>query len=172
MDRGRSYMRTQFGLGVRVRSRVSGQLVSTVGSRAFNLFSACARTFAGQRTDLFSLFAVLYQVRLIAGVRVFRFADIGQTNFSSCVVIRCMVYMGFGFLRANLIFVRYFDLFLFFISGLVILPVFSVVGEEMRKNWRRLRKEWVFPSGMVGPRCRTASWSYIYRLLLSFLVTL
>ena len=117
LDRGRSYLRTQFGLGVRVRSRVSGQLVSTVGSRAFNLFSACARTFAGQRTDLFSLFAVLYQVRLIAGVRVFRFADIGQTNFSSCVVIRCMVYMGFGFLRANLIFVRYFDLFLFLFPG-------------------------------------------------------
>ena len=117
LDRGRSYLRTQFGLGVRVRSRVSGQLVSTVGSRAFNLFSACARTFAGQRTDLFPLFAVLYQVRLIAGDRVFRFADIGRTNSSSCVVIRCMVYMGFGFLRANLIFVRYLIYFFFLFPG-------------------------------------------------------
>ena len=121
---------------------------------------------------MFPFFAVLYHVRLIAGDRVFRFADIGRANSSSCVVIRCMVYVGFGFLRVSLIFVRYFDLFPFFISGLVILPAFSVVGEEMRRNWRRLRKEWVFPSGMVGPRCRTASWSYIYRLLLSFLVTL
>ena len=57
----------------------------------------------GSADRLVSLFAVLFQVRLIAGVRVFRFVDIGQTNFSSCVVIRCMVYMGFGFLRVNLI---------------------------------------------------------------------
>ena len=82
------------------------------------MFSACARTFAGQRTDLFPLFAVLSQVRLIAGDRVLRFADTGLTNSSSCVVIRCMVYMGFGFLRANLIFVRYFDLFLFLFAGI------------------------------------------------------
>ena len=86
---------------------------------------------------MFSLFAVLYQVRLIAGVRVFRFADIGQTNFSSCVVIRCMVYMGFGFLRANLIFIRYFDLFLFFISGLVI---FAGIFGRWRRNEKKLEE--------------------------------
>ena len=65
---------------------------------------ACARTFASRRTDLFSLFAVLYRVRWIVGVHAFRFADIGQSDSSSCVVIRCMVYMGFGFLRVNLIY--------------------------------------------------------------------
>ena len=93
--------------GVRVRSRVGGPICFNCGSRAFvfaySIRSRRARAFAGQRTDLFPLFAVLSQVRLIAGDRVLRFADTGLTNSSSCVVIRCMVYMGFGFLRANLI---------------------------------------------------------------------
>ena len=74
----------------------------------------------GSADRLVSLFAVLYQVRLIAGDRVLRFSDTGWTNSSSCVVIRCMVYMGFGFLRANFNFCSLFDLFLFFISGLII----------------------------------------------------
>ena len=107
--------------GVRVRSRVGGQICSNcwiAGVRicVLNSVSACA-CVRGSADRLVSLFAVLYQVRLIAGDRVLRFSDTGWTNSSSCVVIRCMVYMGFGFLRANFNFCSLFDLFLFLFPG-------------------------------------------------------
>ena len=99
------------------------RFVSTVGSRAF-VFAysirsrACARTLTGQRTDLFSSFAVLYRARWIAGVHALRFTDIGQNNSSSCVRYQVHDCTWVLFLRANLIYCSPFrDLFLFLFLG-------------------------------------------------------
>ena len=79
---------------------------------------ACARTLTGQRTDLFSSFAVLYRARWIAGVHALRFTDIGQNNSSSCVRYQVHDCTWVLFLRANLIYCSPFrDLFLFLFLG-------------------------------------------------------
>ena len=66
----------------------------------------------------------------------------------------------------------------FFLIYFLLIPISIIFGryfrstEEKWKICRRLRQEWVSPPSVVVPRCRTASYSCIYRLLLSSFVSL